>query len=156
MQRQLENEPMEQSLVPPKKSRSVWELGVSCLLIVVGAVTAVICGLVYLGEMQRGYTKLLEVILYAFWMLQSILGMLGGFFSLIRSRILVRWLLSLAALSSLGTTIVLVVMVAPMIMRRELYSGAVFKILLIFMGLFSLAGLLFFLSRWLGREDDRE
>lgn len=126
MQQQLENEPVEQRFVLPKKSRSVWELGASCLLIVVGAVIAVICGLVYLGEMQRGYTKSLEVILYAFWMLQSTLSMLGGFFSLIRSRILVRRLLSFAALASLGTTIVLVVMVAPAIIRRELYPEVVF------------------------------
>ena len=151
MQRQQERDVPQQYVT--QRKQSVGELLAVWLLIVAGVITAILCVRGYLGYLERGHFDLPETVIYATWMLQSTLSALGGIFCLIRSRTLVRRFLTLAALFSLVTTGTLLYQI---ILYGHIPKNLFLNAVVIFMGFLSLAGVLFALGRWLGRDEEHE
>jgi hypothetical protein len=127
--------------------RSVGELLLSWLLILGGAAATALGVSDYLRSTHP--EPVTDFILYGLFLGQALFGFLGGVLSLLRSRMLTRWSLYIAGAVSLLTAVAIIVGVV-----MHMVTGPVLETALFALGFVFLASVLFFLGRWLGRQDD--
>ena len=144
MQNQQEREPTRR----PKRRRSrrsVGELLAAWVLVVGGAGVSVPVYIVAVSIIRQ-YPSLVEVALFAPWMVSVLLCCCGGLASLLRHRNFSRWLLTGAAF--------LLLVSSGIWLYWFRHTGNMGFGVVYCLGIITIAAFLFFLGRWLGRQED--